>query len=133
MADRPFASLTHLARQSQPLFRYLSPEEYETLLNGADVTVKANDGRTWTARRTPNLALRLYMLAALHHGNPRAPRPSNDDALPAPLSGASPRRHPGPGGAPRRGRDTRGGKRPGDRVTAVQVALFRHQGKNEGA
>jgi integrase len=37
-------------------------------LNGADVTVKAKDGREWTARREPKPALRLYILGALHTG-----------------------------------------------------------------
>jgi integrase len=38
------------------------------LLDGADVTVKAKDGRNWTVRREANPALRLYILAALHTG-----------------------------------------------------------------
>ena len=46
--------------------RYLSPEEYSRILNGAHMTVKAKDGRAWTIRREPNPVLKLYMLAALH-------------------------------------------------------------------
>jgi integrase len=60
------------AKEAPGRVRYLSPEEYEKLFDGADVTVKANDGRTWTARRVPNSALRLYMLAALHTGARRS-------------------------------------------------------------
>ncbi len=48
--------------------RYLSAEERERLLNGAQVSVKAQDGRTWVTRREPNPALRLYILAALQTG-----------------------------------------------------------------
>jgi len=48
--------------------RYLSAEEREWLMNGADSTVQARDGRTWTTRRGSNPALRLYILTALHTG-----------------------------------------------------------------
>jgi integrase len=56
------------AQEAPGRVRYLSPEEYDRLLNGADITVRSSDGRAWTTRRTPNAALRLYMLAALHTG-----------------------------------------------------------------
>ena len=56
------------AKEAPGRVRYLSAEERDTLLNGADVTVKAKDGRTWTVRRVPNPALRLYILAALQTG-----------------------------------------------------------------
>jgi integrase len=52
--------------------RYLEPDEREVLLNGADVMVKASDGRTWMLRQQPNATLRLYILAALHTGARRA-------------------------------------------------------------
>ena len=48
--------------------RYLTTEERDKLLNGTDVTVKANDGRTWTAHQGPGATLRLYILAALQTG-----------------------------------------------------------------
>jgi integrase len=57
------------AKEAPGRVRY---QEYEKLLSGAEVTVKAHDGRTWTARRAPNPALRLYMLAALHTGARRS-------------------------------------------------------------
>jgi integrase len=56
------------AKEAPGRTRYLSAEERNRLLNGADVTVKAKDGRTWTALRKPNRVLRLYILAALHTG-----------------------------------------------------------------
>jgi integrase len=56
------------AKEAPGRTRYLTPEERDTLLNGADVTVKAKDGRAWTTRREPNPALRLYILAALQTG-----------------------------------------------------------------
>src|SRR5262245_609172 len=52
--------------------RYLSETEYTRLFQGADVTVTASDGRTWTIRRTPNPALARYMLFALHTGARRS-------------------------------------------------------------
>lgn len=48
--------------------RYLAADERDKLLNGADVTIKARDGRSWTMRREPNPALRLYILGALQTG-----------------------------------------------------------------
>jgi integrase len=60
------------AKEAPGRVRYLSPEEYEKLLNGAEVTVKANNGRIWTVRQAPNSALRLYILAALHTGARRS-------------------------------------------------------------
>lgn len=56
------------AKEAPGRARYLTPEERDKLLNGADVTVKAKDGRAWTTRREPNPALRLYILAALQTG-----------------------------------------------------------------
>jgi integrase len=52
--------------------RYLTPEERHALLEGTDVTVKAKDGRAWTAHHAPTPTLRLYILAALHTGARRA-------------------------------------------------------------
>ena len=46
--------------------RYLTPDERDQLLNG--VTVKAKDGRSWTAHQGPSPALRHYILAALQTG-----------------------------------------------------------------
>ena len=48
--------------------RYLTPEERDRLLNGADETVAAKDGRTWVTHHAPSAALRLYILAALQTG-----------------------------------------------------------------
>jgi hypothetical protein len=62
------------AKEAPGRVRYLGPEEYDKLLNGAGVMVKASDGRTWTVRREPNAALRLYVLAALHTGARRSER-----------------------------------------------------------
>jgi integrase len=56
------------AREAPGRVRYLSAEERDKLLNGAAVTVQASDGRMWRARRAPNPALRLYILAALQTG-----------------------------------------------------------------
>jgi integrase len=56
------------AKEAPGRVRYLSPEERDKLLNGADVTVKATDGRTWTVHREPNPSLKLYILAALQTG-----------------------------------------------------------------
>jgi integrase len=56
------------AKEAPGRVRYLTPEERDTLLNGADETVTANDGRTWVAHHAPSPALRLYILAALHTG-----------------------------------------------------------------
>ena len=41
------------AKEAPGRVRYLSPEEYEKLLNGADVTVKANNGRYGRRDRRP--------------------------------------------------------------------------------
>jgi integrase len=56
------------AKEAPGRVRYLAPEERDKLLNGADMTVKATDGRTWTVHRAPNPVLRLYILAALQTG-----------------------------------------------------------------
>jgi hypothetical protein len=56
---------TKRAKEAPGRVRYLSPEERDKLLNGAIMTIKAKDGRTWTAPRVPNPTLRLYILAAL--------------------------------------------------------------------
>lgn len=52
--------------------RYLTPEERHALLEGADITVKAQDGRAWTVHHAPTPALRLYILVALHTAGRRA-------------------------------------------------------------
>jgi integrase len=52
--------------------RYLTPEERQALLDGADVTVKAKDGRAWTSHMGPSPALRLYVVVALRTGARRA-------------------------------------------------------------
>jgi len=62
------ALLIKKAKEAPGRSRYLSSEERARLLNGADVTVKAKDGRTWSVHRRPNRVLRLYILAALHTG-----------------------------------------------------------------
>ena len=56
------------AKEAPGRTRYLSADERDKLLNGADVTIKAKDGRQWTMRREPNPALRLYVLGALQTG-----------------------------------------------------------------
>jgi integrase len=56
------------AREAPGRVRYLTPEERTLLLDGALITVKAKDGRSWTTRRTPNPALKLYITAALQTG-----------------------------------------------------------------
>jgi integrase len=53
------------AKEAPGRVRYLSPEERDQLLNGADETVTAKDGRTWTVHHAPSAALRLYIVAAL--------------------------------------------------------------------
>jgi integrase len=60
------------AKEAPGRARYLSAEERNMLLKGAVVTIKAKDGRTWTAHREPNPTLRLYMLAALQTGARRS-------------------------------------------------------------
>jgi integrase len=60
------------AKEPSGRVRYLTPEERHALLDGADVTVKAKDGRSWTVHHAPTPALRLYILAALHTGARRA-------------------------------------------------------------
>jgi integrase len=52
--------------------RYLTPEERHALLDGANVTVKAKDGRAWIVHHAPTPALRLYILVALHTAARRA-------------------------------------------------------------
>jgi integrase len=56
------------AKEAPGRTRYLTAEERDLLLTGTDVTIKSTDGRTWTVRRAPSAALRLYILAALHTG-----------------------------------------------------------------
>jgi integrase len=56
------------AKEAPGRVRYLTPEEREKLLNGADETIKAKDGRTWVIHHEPSAALRLYILAALQTG-----------------------------------------------------------------
>ncbi len=56
------------AKEPPGRVRYLTPEERNRLLNGADVPVKAKDGRTWVTHRTPSPTLRLYILGALQTG-----------------------------------------------------------------
>ena len=62
------ALLIKKAKEAPGRTRYLSGDERDRLLNRAEVTVKAKDGRTWMAPRRPNRVLRLYILAALHTG-----------------------------------------------------------------
>ncbi|HTK90704.1 MAG TPA: site-specific integrase [Verrucomicrobiae bacterium] len=56
------------AKEAPGRVRYLSQDERDLLLNGRNVIITAKDGRTWTVRREPNAALRLYILAALQTG-----------------------------------------------------------------
>jgi integrase len=67
LKSNPARGITR-AKEAPGRTRYLSPEERERLLNGADVTVKTSDGRTWTVRRAPNPVLRFYILGALQTG-----------------------------------------------------------------
>lgn len=67
LKDSP-ARAVKRAKEAPGRVRYLTPEEREKLLNGADITVKAKDGRTWTARQAPSPTLHLYILAALQTG-----------------------------------------------------------------
>jgi len=67
----PAAKVTK-AKEAGGRVRYLTPEERRALLEGADVTVKAKDGRAWTVHQSPTPALRLYIVAALHTGARRA-------------------------------------------------------------
>jgi integrase len=60
------------AKEPGGRIRYLTPDERRALLEGADVTVKAKDGRAWTVHQGPTPALRLYIVAALHTGARRA-------------------------------------------------------------
>jgi integrase len=60
------------AKEANGRVRYLTPEERHALLDGADVTVKAKNGRAWTVRHAPTATLRFYILAALHTGARRA-------------------------------------------------------------
>lgn len=60
------------AKEPDGRVRYLTPEERHALLEGAEGTVKAKDGRAWTAHQRPSPALRLYILAALQTGARRA-------------------------------------------------------------
>lgn len=53
------------AKEAPGRTRYLTAEERERLLNGADRPVTSNDGRAWTVRVAPSPVLRLYILAAL--------------------------------------------------------------------
>ena len=67
LKDTP-AKAIKKAKEAPGRVRYLTPEERNQLLNGADVTVKAKDGRSWTTHRAPNPTPRLYILAALQTG-----------------------------------------------------------------
>jgi len=60
------------AKEPSGRIRYLTADERRALLDGADVTVKAKDGRMWTVHHGPTPALRLYIVAALHTGARRA-------------------------------------------------------------
>jgi integrase len=60
------------AKEPDGRVRYLTPEERHLLLEGADVTVQASDGRAWPIHHGPTPALRLYILTALHTGARRA-------------------------------------------------------------
>jgi integrase len=67
----PAAKVTK-AKEPGGRVRYLTPDERVALLEGADVTVTAKDGRAWTIHQAPTAALRLYIVAALHTGARRA-------------------------------------------------------------
>ncbi len=67
LKDSPARGIARV-REAPGRVRYLSDDERERLLSGADVTVTASDGRTWTRRRQPNGRLRLYIVGALHTG-----------------------------------------------------------------
>lgn len=67
LKDTP-ARAVRRVKEAPGRVRYLTPEERDKLLNGADATVKATDGRTWTVRHAPNPSLRLHILAALQTG-----------------------------------------------------------------
>ena len=54
------------SREAPGRTRYLS-----RLLNGHEATIMSSNGRTWAARREPNPALRLYVMAALQTGGRR--------------------------------------------------------------
>lgn len=56
------------AKEAPGRVRYLAPDEWDKLLNGADATVTATDGRTWVIRHEAAPALRLYIVAALQTG-----------------------------------------------------------------
>jgi hypothetical protein len=58
------------AKEAPGRVRYLSPEGRDKLLNGADMTVTAKDGRTSTTHRAPNPALRIYILAVHYRPAP---------------------------------------------------------------
>lgn len=64
LKDTP-AKAVRRAKEAPGRTRYLTTEERDQLLNGAEATVKARDGRTWVIRHEPSPTLRLYILAAL--------------------------------------------------------------------
>lgn len=67
----PAAKITK-AKEPDGRVRFLTPEERDALVNGADGTVKAKDGRAWTIRHEPSPALRAYIVAALQTGARRS-------------------------------------------------------------
>lgn len=67
LKDSP-ARAVRRAKEAPGRVRYLTAEECEQLLNGADVEIAAKDGRKWTAHQCPSPVLRLYILAALQTG-----------------------------------------------------------------
>jgi integrase len=60
------------AKEPDGRVRFLTPEERDALVNGADGTVKAADGRAWTIRHEPSTTLRPYIVAALQTGARRS-------------------------------------------------------------
>lgn len=67
LKDTPARSVKR-AKEAPGRVRYLMPGERDKLVNGADETVQAKDGRTWVVHHAPSPALRLYILAALQTG-----------------------------------------------------------------
>ncbi len=65
--DNPARAVTK-AKEAPGRVRYLARDELDLLLNGRAECVNASDGRTWTVRREPAPALKVYIVAALQTG-----------------------------------------------------------------